>query len=194
MGHSPRSPCLFQPWQAFPSRSLSMFLRRVEMEHVRRLATTIKVIHWASSLIFWRCMSLLLIELPQFAQELLSTFSTSLGEVALQPSVGGTFVVNLYTAATVNAQDEPVAIQKHLLWDRKAEGGFPGTLPLYLRNTVRLSSSNTTISTSTSPFAFRFKQRLRISKFLPRLPNPSGSASHISKLIFSQKRKNLSVE
>lgn len=64
----------------------------------------------------------------QFAQELLSTFSTSLGEVALQPSTGGTFIVNLYTAATTStsSEDGEVHVLKHLLWDRKAEGGFPG--------------------------------------------------------------------
>lgn len=31
----------------------------------------------------------------QFAQELLSTFSTSLGEIALIPSTGGVFIVDL---------------------------------------------------------------------------------------------------
>jgi hypothetical protein len=56
--------------------------------------------------------------------------SRHLGEVALQPSVGGTFVVQLYTAAPTTSENEPVTIQKHLLWDRKAEGGFPGMLPL----------------------------------------------------------------
>jgi predicted Rdx family selenoprotein len=62
-----------------------------------------------------------------FAQELLSTFSTSLGEVALQPSTGGTFVVKLYHAPP-SADGGPASIQEHLLWDRKAEGGFPGPL------------------------------------------------------------------
>jgi predicted Rdx family selenoprotein len=67
----------------------------------------------------------------KFAQELISTFSTSLGEVALQPSTGGVFAVHLYTAAPSST----ATIQKHLLWDRKAEGGFPGmylTLPYLL--------------------------------------------------------------
>jgi predicted Rdx family selenoprotein len=96
---------------------------------VRRLTAPIKVIHWVSSVVFWRLMSLVLILLLQFAQELLSTFSTSLGEVALQPSVGGTFVVQLYTAAPAQSQEEPVTIERHLLWDRKAEGGFPGMCP-----------------------------------------------------------------
>lgn len=59
----------------------------------------------------------------KFAQELLSTFSTSLGEVSLIPSTGGTFVVNIYhkdaTAET--------GVRSTTLWDRKAEGGFPET-------------------------------------------------------------------
>jgi predicted Rdx family selenoprotein len=63
----------------------------------------------------------------QFAQELLSTFSTSLGEVALQPATGGIFVVKLYYAPP-SADGGQVMIQEHLLWDRKAEGGFPGKL------------------------------------------------------------------
>ncbi|EPE36085.1 Thioredoxin-like protein [Glarea lozoyensis ATCC 20868] len=67
----------------------------------------------------------------QFAQELLSTFS-DLGEVALQPSTGGTFVVNLYHAYPTG-DDEAAPLQKHLLWDRKAEGGFPETKELKRR-------------------------------------------------------------
>ncbi|MBX3529324.1 MAG: SelT/SelW/SelH family protein [Rhizobiaceae bacterium] len=43
-------------------------------------------------------------------QELLSTFGTDLGEVALVPGTGGVFVITL----------DGVTI-----WDRKADGGFP---------------------------------------------------------------------
>jgi len=85
----------------------------------------------------------------QFAQELLSTFSTSLGEVALVPSTGGVFIVAILyqstpssfpsssstTATTSSADDrgdgvnngERVEVKKQVLWDRKAEGGFPGS-------------------------------------------------------------------
>lgn len=35
-------------------------------------------------------------------------------------------MVHLYHANPTSIEDEPVTIQKHLLWDRKAEGGFPG--------------------------------------------------------------------
>ena len=65
----------------------------------------------------------------QFAQELLSTFSTSLGEVSLMPAVGGVFTVDITYAL---AQDQEVTnvqrptFQTLRLWDRKAEGGFPG--------------------------------------------------------------------
>ena len=48
------------------------------------------------------------------AQELLQTFRTRLGEVALVPGTGGVFRV------TLDAGDGPV-----LLWDRTVDGGFP---------------------------------------------------------------------
>lgn len=44
------------------------------------------------------------------AQELLQTFGQDLGEVALVPGIGGTFVI------MVNGET---------IWDRKADGGFP---------------------------------------------------------------------
>ncbi|RDW71279.1 hypothetical protein BP6252_07842 [Coleophoma cylindrospora] len=80
----------------------------------------------------------------KFAQELLSTFSTSLGEVALQPSTGGTFTIHLYHLPTdanvpgdisldTNVEKLPLKVQKSLLWDRKTEGGFPETKELKRR-------------------------------------------------------------
>ncbi|KAI1212963.1 Rdx family-domain-containing protein [Annulohypoxylon truncatum] len=78
-----------------------------------------------------------------FAQELLSTFSTSLGEVALQPSTGGTFVVEIVfaqpspsptsTSTSPTSSDPKPAIQKRVLWDRKTDGGFPETKELKRR-------------------------------------------------------------
>ena len=80
----------------------------------------------------------------QFAQELLSTFSTSLGEVALVPSTGGVFVIDIthvvvpttHTSTqsdggvlSLPLQDErkiPPTTQITRLWDRKVDGGFPG--------------------------------------------------------------------
>ena len=44
------------------------------------------------------------------AQELLSTFGTDLGEVALVPGSGGTF---------------QVTYEGEIIWDRKIDGGFP---------------------------------------------------------------------
>ena len=49
------------------------------------------------------------------AQELLTTFATDLGEVALVPGIGGVFRVE---------------IDDELLWDRKRDGGFPEIAPL----------------------------------------------------------------
>ncbi|TGO32128.1 hypothetical protein BHYA_0349g00080 [Botrytis hyacinthi] len=89
----------------------------------------------------------------QFAQELLSTFGTDIGEVALQPSTGGTFIVELFTDANAskNATSQKegeaeenvdgvkeVKVLKHTLWDRKSEGGFPETKELKkrLRNII----------------------------------------------------------
>ncbi|KAJ5219339.1 uncharacterized protein N7498_001438 [Penicillium cinerascens] len=58
-----------------------------------------------------------------FAQELLSTFSTDLGEVALVPVTGGVFTVTIWHAGP-SASGEAAA-QETLLWDRKRDGGFP---------------------------------------------------------------------
>ncbi|RYO75707.1 hypothetical protein DL762_009897 [Monosporascus cannonballus] len=76
-----------------------------------------------------------------FAQELLSTFSTSLGEVALQPSTGGTFVVELFfqeppppSSPTAPEPAGPIQQPRHrVLWDRKVDGGFPETKELKRR-------------------------------------------------------------
>ena len=100
----------------------------------------------------------------QLAQELLSTFSTSLGEVALQPSTGGIFVVKLCHVAAFS-EGSPFALKEHLLWDRKAEGGFPGlsirfssscflffSCPVLLRQ--RLASITKVLACSGSSFLF----------------------------------------
>ncbi|WAO88543.1 Hypothetical protein NCS54_00589600 [Fusarium falciforme] len=63
-----------------------------------------------------------------YAQELLSTFSTVLGEVALQPSTGGTFIVSI----THQAPEAETASTK-VLWDRREDGGFPETKELKRR-------------------------------------------------------------
>lgn len=63
-----------------------------------------------------------------YAQELLSTFSIGLGEVALQPSTGGTFIVTI----THQAPGAETASTK-TLWDRREDGGFPETKELKRR-------------------------------------------------------------
>ncbi|CVL08014.1 hypothetical protein LB506_002864 [Fusarium annulatum] len=63
-----------------------------------------------------------------YAQELLSTFSTGLGEVALQPSTGGTFIVTI----THQAPGADISSTK-TLWDRREDGGFPETKELKRR-------------------------------------------------------------
>lgn len=61
-----------------------------------------------------------------FAQELLSTFSTSLGEVSLIPGTGGVFIVDIVWASDLGAiNGQRPTTQTTRLWDRKAEGGFP---------------------------------------------------------------------
>ncbi|ARP94392.1 SelT/SelW/SelH family protein [Bordetella genomosp. 13] len=52
------------------------------------------------------------------AQELLSTFSTDLGEVALLPGTGGVFRIHY---------------EDQLLWDRQTDGGFPDAKTLKQR-------------------------------------------------------------
>ena len=54
------------------------------------------------------------------AQELLSTFGQSLGEVALIPGTGGNFEIR---------------VDQQLVWERKRDGGFPG--PKELKQIIR---------------------------------------------------------
>lgn len=75
-----------------------------------------------------------------YAQELLSTFSTSLGEVALQPSTGGVFVVQIHhvpptpeAPAPLSPSPAAAAALTWTLWDRKVDGGFPETKELKRR-------------------------------------------------------------
>lgn len=83
----------------------------------------------------------------QYAQELLQTFSTSLGEIALIPVTGGIFTVTITTRllpphATEDTQStraiqvsSPTSTVDEVLWDRKKDGGFPETKEL--KNRVR---------------------------------------------------------
>ncbi|EKV11419.1 Selenoprotein, Rdx type [Penicillium digitatum] len=70
-----------------------------------------------------------------FAQELLSTFSTDLGEVALVPKTGGVFTVTIWHGAV---HDGEMKTQEVILWDRKRDGGFPDVKALksLVRNVI----------------------------------------------------------
>jgi selenoprotein W-related protein len=57
------------------------------------------------------------------AQELLSTFGTDLGQVALVPGTGGVFQIRY---------------DGELIWDRKTDGGFPDAKVLKQRVRDRL--------------------------------------------------------
>ncbi|KAK5101365.1 hypothetical protein LTS08_004972 [Lithohypha guttulata] len=77
-----------------------------------------------------------------YAQELLQTFSETLGEVSLIPVTGGTFTINLYTGAIPSSLSEENSLSAEsstiadtLIWDRKRDGGFPETKEL--KNRVR---------------------------------------------------------
>lgn len=67
-----------------------------------------------------------------FAQELLQTFSNTLGEVALIPVTGGVFTIILYHK---NESTPETEVSETLIWDRKQDGGFPETKEL--KNRVR---------------------------------------------------------
>jgi len=57
------------------------------------------------------------------ASELLNSFTTDIGELALRPGVGGVF---------------SVAVDEEVVWDRKLDGGFPdlGRLKRVVRDRI----------------------------------------------------------
>lgn len=67
-----------------------------------------------------------------YAQELLQTFSTSLGEVALLPATSGIFVIKLYQRALdqEGTDEDRVRVEETVLWDRKVDNCFPETKEL----------------------------------------------------------------
>ncbi|KAF3039091.1 hypothetical protein E8E11_000864 [Didymella keratinophila] len=68
-----------------------------------------------------------------FGQELLSTFGTQIGEIALIPATGGLFQVELTYLPPESTNSNEVQATRVLLWDRKTEGGFPETKVLKQR-------------------------------------------------------------
>ncbi|GJC86650.1 hypothetical protein ColLi_09488 [Colletotrichum liriopes] len=120
-----------------------------------------------------------------FAQELLSTFSTSIGEVALQPSTGGTFTVTL-THLPAGAETTSTTI----LWDRKTEGSFPETKELKrrLRDVIQpdrdlghvdRKHAKPTTDTTTTPAATSDTQASDAVATAPTMAPPSTSASDV---------------
>jgi predicted Rdx family selenoprotein len=79
----------------------------------------------------------------QFAQELLQTFSTTIGSISLVPVTGGIFTVTILHApplhpsntSLISSSSSTTEAIETLLWDRKTEGGFPETKEL--KNRVR---------------------------------------------------------
>jgi len=80
-----------------------------------------------------------------FGQELLSTFGTTIGEIALIPATGGVFTVQLtyypssrsksMESQSINGTEvsKEASIESILIWDRKTEAGFPETKVLKQR-------------------------------------------------------------
>lgn len=79
-----------------------------------------------------------LLRAAYFGQELLSTFGTSIGEIALIPATGGIFTVHLTHLSTAEDVEGDAIPVETLVWDRKAEGGFPETkiLKQRVRNVI----------------------------------------------------------
>ncbi|KAI5299355.1 hypothetical protein KEM55_002259 [Ascosphaera atra] len=71
-----------------------------------------------------------------FAQELLQTFSTQLGEVSLMPAAGGVFTITMLYARDGTGGSQ--SYEEIVLWDRKTQGGFPETkqLKALVRNVI----------------------------------------------------------
>ena len=73
---------------------------------------------------------------------MLSTFGLAVGEIALVPATGGIFTVTLtykpladepFHELSRNQESQDLEIRTVLLWDRKAESGFPETKVLKQR-------------------------------------------------------------
>ncbi|KAF2837908.1 hypothetical protein M501DRAFT_902005, partial [Patellaria atrata CBS 101060] len=64
-----------------------------------------------------------------YAQELFSTFGPSIGELALIPTTGGIFTINLLHIPQSSSSSSPTSQkpEKTIIWDRKSDSGFPET-------------------------------------------------------------------
>ncbi|KAL0931755.1 selenoprotein domain-containing protein [Colletotrichum truncatum] len=119
-----------------------------------------------------------------FAQELLSTFSTSLGEVALQPATGGTFTVTL-----THLPEGATTTSTTIIWDRKLEGGFPETKELKrrVRDVIEPNRDLGHVdrkhskSTATTTMPSEDNQKSSSGSFADNLPSASDVVSHLKK-------------
>ncbi|KAI9706176.1 MAG: hypothetical protein M1820_004937 [Bogoriella megaspora] len=130
-----------------------------------------------------------LLRAAYFAQELLSTFGTMVGEIALIPATGGIFTVRLYyepekpehSATSVSSAIESmetaegtgdasnqgdVATQEVLIWDRKAEGGFPGAYMNICGDAERLGTDHMLTRAETKILKQRIRDYLEPGKNL----------------------------
>ncbi|CAD6456382.1 2c68bb95-822a-4f30-9bba-20bc9c602c4b [Sclerotinia trifoliorum] len=157
-----------------------------------------------------------LLRAAYFAQELLSTFGNDIGEVALQPSTGGIFIVELFTNAnaTGNAGGEAeknakegekeVKILKHTLWNRKSEGGFPETKELKkrLRNIIDPSrdlghvdgKKSTTTMTSNSSITAHSSDSTSTTKSTEEEKGKEETAKEIETEIETKEKANIGEE
>ena len=69
-----------------------------------------------------------------YAQELLQTFSNTIGEISLIPVTGGVFTITLYTSPS-DSDEAQTGVSETLIWDRKRDTGFPETKEL--KNRIR---------------------------------------------------------
>ncbi|MDO9353886.1 MAG: SelT/SelW/SelH family protein [Solirubrobacteraceae bacterium] len=68
------------------------------------------------------------------AGELLQTFATEVGEVALRPGTGGIFsIAATGSGAAAAPADRRIDDGTALVWDRKTDGGFPDIVDLKRR-------------------------------------------------------------
>lgn len=125
---------------AIVTRQVFRVLSAAEMEQPRTTApvTVPRVVITYCTQCRW------MLRAAYFAQELLSTFGLAIGEIALVPATGGIFNVTLTykTPTSSNSQGNEGSqdaaspdseVRTVLLWDRKAEGGFPETKVLKQR-------------------------------------------------------------
>ena len=117
-------------------------------------------------------------------QELLSTFGTSIGEIALIPATGGIFTVQLSYVPQHAPEENNSALSEVLIWDRKSEGGFPEAkiLKQLIRNHIdpekNLGHSDTPSSKNKAPSTQNSKGPDAASNVQQRQPDQEVAVSN----------------